>query len=172
MKTTGQLIEKTTKNSKGIVSLTSNSEIVRNYIETVWNSRALDQIDKFIAVDYQDFSFLPTVPPNPNGLRFWIENTSRAFDHTTTIESIIQEHDQVAVRISFTAKHIGPWRNIHPTSRTVTVKGFRFFQLKDRMIIRHWALIDGEALQTALTGEHHGCELPNVGSETESNNRI
>ena len=157
-------------NEASIAAARSNTEIVKDFIQCVWNSGALDRIPEFIADDYHDFSFLPAVPPNRDGLTFWIENTSRAFDHTTTIESTVEEKDQVAVRISFTAKHIGPWRNLPPTSRTVTVKGFRFFQLKDRKIFRHWALIDGEALQTALTDEYHGCEISNV-SDTEKKER-
>jgi predicted ester cyclase len=136
-----------------------NKEVVSHYIETVWNKRDLSAIDTYIADDYRDYSFPPAVPPNKAGLRTWIENTSAAFDHVTIIESIIEENDEVAIRISFRAKHIGKWRNIPPTSRDTSAKGFRFFKMRDNKIIAHWALIDGEALQTALTDTHHGCEV-------------
>ena len=137
----------------------SNKEIIRSFIECVWNGRQLDQINEFISCDYQDFSFLPAIPPTKAGLRSWIENTSAAFDHKTTIESILQEADEVAVRITFEVKHIGVWRNIAPTGRTIAIKGFRFFRLTNNKITHHWALIDGEALQTALTDQYHGCEV-------------
>lgn len=138
----------------------SNKEIVNQFIQTIWNSRQLDQINEFIADDYQDYSFLPAIPPTRDGLKLWIENTSRAFDHKTIIDSSIEEGDYVAVRVTFYATHIGKWRNVEPTSRTASVKGFRFFRLNDGKIRQHWGMIDGEALQTALTDQHHGCMIP------------
>lgn len=138
----------------------TNKQIVFDYIDTVWNKNDLSAIDRFIADDYRDYSFLPAVPPNKTGLIAWIKNTSGAFDHTTVIESAVAENELVALRISFTIKHHGLWRQIAPTGREATVKGFRFFKLRDRKIIAHWALIDGEALQNALTDQYQGCVLP------------
>jgi predicted ester cyclase len=138
----------------------NNKEIVKSFIESVWNLRQLERIDDFVSGNYRDFSFLPAIPPTRDGLRTWIENTTSAFDHHTTIESMIAEGDQVAVRISFKVKHIGTKRGIDPTGRTTTIKGFRLFMLEGEKISQHWALIDGEALQTALTDQYHGCEIP------------
>lgn len=138
----------------------SNKEIVQAYIESVWNLRQVDRIDEFVDSNYRDYSFLPAIPPTIDGLKTWIENTTLAFDHKTLIESVIEEDDQVAIRITFEVRHVGKWRNIDPTSRMVSAKGFRFFKLKDQKITHHWALIDGEALQTALTDQYHGCEIP------------
>lgn len=137
----------------------SNKEIVTSFIQSVWNLRQLERIDDFVSDNYRDFSFLPAIPPTRDGLRMWIENTTVAFDHHTTIESMIEEYDQVAVRISFEVRHIGTWRGIAPTGRTTSVKGFRFFKLEGGKISQHWALLDGEALQTALTDQYHGCEI-------------
>jgi predicted ester cyclase len=137
----------------------TNKQIVLNYIETVWNGRRLDEIDHFISAGYEDHSLINAIPPNRNGLRIWIENTSKAFDHKTTVETIVAEGDDVAVRVSFEVNHIGVWRGIEPTNKRVVVKGFRFFCLRDGKIVSHWALIDGEALQTALTEQPHGCAI-------------
>lgn len=139
----------------------SNTEIVRSFIESIWNARELDRMSEFVSDHYRDYSFLPAVLPTKEGLKVWIESTSAAFDHNTRIESVIQEGDQVAVRITFEVTHIGKWRNIPPTGRVTSVRGFRFFRLENQKITHHWALIDGEALQTALTDEYHGCEIPN-----------
>lgn len=138
----------------------SNKEIVQAFIESVWNLRQLEKIGDFVSEHYRDFSFLPSIPPTREGLKSWIENTSAAFQHKTSIESIICEGNEVAARITFEVRHIGTWRNIGPTGRTISVKGFRFFKLHSGKIIQHWALIDGEALQTALTDQYHGCEIP------------
>lgn len=138
-----------------------NKEIVLDYIETVWNQRKLDQLEQFVSDDYKDHSIIPAIPPNRTGLKLWIESTSKAFEHNTVVETVLQDNDDVAVRLSFQATHIGSWRGIEPSGRQATVKGFRFFKLRDGKIIAHWALLDGEALQTALTDKPHGCAIPN-----------
>jgi predicted ester cyclase len=138
----------------------TNKEIVCSFIESVWNAQQFQKINDFVSDQYRDHSFLPVVPPTRDGLKLWIQNTSVAFRHKTTIESVVEEADQVAVRITFEVAHIGTWRNIPPTGRTTSVKGFRFFRLENQKITEHWALIDGEALQTALTDTYHGCEIP------------
>lgn len=138
----------------------NNKKVVHEYIQTIWNQRKIESIDRFIADDYVDHSFVPAVPPTKNGLKFWIRNISEAFEHVTTIESIVAEGDEVAIRLSFAARHIGKWRNIEATNRKVKVKGFRVFKLRESKIIAHWALLDGESLQSALTDKEHGCTLP------------
>ncbi|HEY0652544.1 MAG TPA: ester cyclase [Chryseosolibacter sp.] len=137
----------------------SNQQIILDYIQTVWNERSLDQLERFVSQSYVDHSFIPAVPPTRDGLKLWIQSTSKAFDHRTKVEAVVADDDQVAVRVSFHAKHIGEWRGIKPNGVTVVVRGFRFFQLRDGKIIAHWGMIDGEGLQTALTNERHGCSL-------------
>jgi len=104
-----------------------NRQIVSDYIETVWNKLELTSIKKFLSDDYQDYSLIPGVPPDRNGLLLWIQNTSEAFDHSTIIESAVAEDDYVAVRISFKITHKGTWRNIPSTGREAIVKGIPFF---------------------------------------------
>lgn len=136
-----------------------NKQTVERFIEEVWNNKNFDLLDELLHPDYRDHSFIPSVPPNKEGLKFWIQNTSAAFDHETQIESIVAEGEQVAVRIRFTVTHIGKWRGLKPKGKQVSIKGFRFFAFKEGRIIAHHALIDGEALQTELTEVYKGCEL-------------
>jgi predicted ester cyclase len=137
----------------------SNKKIVEDFLETIWNERKMTEIEKFVSADYVDHSFSSGISPDINGLKTWIENTSKAFDHKSVIETIVEENDHVAVRISFHATHIGKWRNMDATNRNVVVKGFRLFHLKNELIIAHWALIDGEALEAAITDSQHACAI-------------
>ncbi|HWI93636.1 MAG TPA: ester cyclase [Flavisolibacter sp.] len=108
-----------------------NKQTVERFIQEVWNNRNFDVLDEVLHPDYQDHSFLPSVPPTKEGLKFWIQNTSDAFDHKTHIESIVSEGNHVAIRIRFSVTHIGTWRGVAPTGRQANIKGFRFFTLKD-----------------------------------------
>ena len=140
--------------------IAKNKKIVTDFFREIWNNQNLKAIPEYIHDDYQDHSFITGIPPTREGLSFWIKNTSAAFEHTTHIESMLADADEVATRIRFQVKHTGKWRNLEPTGKEVNIKGFRFFRLKDEKIIAHWALIDGETLESELTTEYHGCKLP------------
>lgn len=135
----------------------SNKQVVEQFIEQIWNKQQLDTLDNLVHEDYKDYSFLPSVPPTKDGLVMWVKNTSAAFNHHTRIEDIVAEGEQVAIRVQFAVTHIGTWRGIAATGKTATIKGFRFFTLKDGKIIAHHALMDGEALQSQLSEVYAGC---------------
>ena len=139
--------------------INKNKQTVQRFIDEVWNNKNFDVLDEILHPDYRDHSFLSSVPPTKEGRKFWIQNTSAAFDHETQIESIVAEGDEVAVKIRFSVAHIGTWRRIEATGRRASIKGFRFFSFKDGKIAAQHALIDGEALQSQLTEVYKGCEI-------------
>ncbi|RYY97147.1 MAG: hypothetical protein EOO11_11710 [Chitinophagaceae bacterium] len=138
----------------------NHAALVRAFIEAAWNARPTEDLSAFLHPGYADASLPPHFPAGAEGLRRWIAATGAAFDHHTTIEDLVADERTVAVRLTFRARHIGPWRGIGATGQEVTVKGFRFFSMQDGRIIGHHALIDGEALEAALRGAAHGCALP------------
>jgi predicted ester cyclase len=56
-------------------------------------------------------------------------------------------------------KHIGMWRNIEPTGAEIYAVGYRYFKLENNMIIAHWALIDGNAIENQINQSVHGCKI-------------
>lgn len=141
------------------MTITTNKTLISEFIRQVWNERKLELLDRFIHADYRDHSFIPSVPGNKEGLVQWIGAVSASFDHQTVIESLVAENDMVAAHILFRVKQVGRWRNVEPSGKAAEVKGFRHFRMKDGKIMEHWALLDGEALQTALTNTTHGCTV-------------
>ncbi|RYY81383.1 MAG: hypothetical protein EOO15_24465 [Chitinophagaceae bacterium] len=137
-----------------------NARLVSAFLEEVWNTGGLDRLDEFVHPDYRDNSLPEGFPKDRSGLELWIRNTSKAFEHRTIVESLVADEQHVAVRLSFEVRHTGAWRGIAPTFRSVTVKGFRYFEVEEGKIKSHWALIDGEGLHAALTEKPQGCALP------------
>lgn len=141
------------------MSINANKTLVSEFVHQIWNERNLAVLDQFIHSDYHDHSFIPSIPTTKAGLVQWIGAISASFDHRTVIVSLIAENDMVSAQISFQVKQIGLWRNIKPSGKKAEVKGFRQYRIKDGKIVEHWALLDGEALQTALTETVHGCAV-------------
>lgn len=134
--------------------------IVIDFIEKIWNQKDFDTLSKFLATDYYDHSLPNGMPQNTKGLSLWIQMTSSAFEHHTSIQEILCEGNSVFIRIKMKLKHVGPWRGHAPTGVTIETSGYRLFRLKEEKIVEQWALLDADSITEAITGASHRCTLP------------
>jgi predicted ester cyclase len=122
------------------------AQIVAAFINDVWNNGATPDLHP----SFVDHSLPPALGDNAASLATWVAQTSMAFEHRTLIEDQVTEGDKSVVRITMRMKHIGTWRDIPATGKEVQTRGYRLFRIADGKIIEHWALIDGNALETQL----------------------
>lgn len=99
------------------------------------------------------------LPASADGLKSWILSTGKSFSHHSVIEAILGEGDEVMIKIRIQLKHIGIWRGIEPLGAEVSAVGYRYFKLKDKRIIGHLALIDGNAIENQLKETSVGCKI-------------
>src|SRR4051812_15730668 len=102
---------------KKMKQFSNNKALVRAFIETIWNECNFKELDLFIHPAFKDLSLPPVFTDDKEGMKKWIQATSNAFEHHTTIEDIVAEDDKVIVKILMTLKHVGFWRNIPATGR-------------------------------------------------------
>lgn len=138
----------------------NNSTVVANFIDEVWNHRNFENMDSFVHPAFVDHSLPEKLSPDMEGTKKWIIATGSSFEHQTIIEDQVTEGDKSVVKISMHLKHIGTWRDIEPTGFIVTTKGYRMFRLQDGKIIEHWALIDGQSIESQLKTNLQGCKIP------------
>ena len=136
-----------------------NSILVQQFIEQIWNKKSFEILDNFLHPAFKDHSLIPSLSPDKEGLKKWINATSISFEHETVIEDQLNEADQIIVRIKMKLKHIGVWRGIEPTGFELNTTGYRHFKIKDERIIEHWALIDGETIEKQLKDASLGCTI-------------
>lgn len=136
-----------------------NSIVVQNFIEQIWNNKAFEKLDNFLHPDFKDHSLSPLLPPDKKGTQQWIITTGLSFEHHTIIEDQVTAGDQSIVKIKMKLKHIGVWRGIEPTGMEVYTPGYRHFKMKDHHIIEHWALIDGQSIESQLKKASQGCKI-------------
>jgi len=137
----------------------NNAILVQNFIEQIWNQREFEKLENFLHPDFHDYGLPPIFPPNQEGTKKWILNTGASFEHNTIIEEQVTEDDKSILKIRMNLKHIGVWRNIQPTGIDLHAVGYRYFKLNDGKIIEHWALIDGQAIETQLNNVIKGCKI-------------
>ncbi|AHM60542.1 putative ester cyclase [Flammeovirgaceae bacterium 311] len=137
----------------------TNKEIVAGFIEEIWNQKHFNKMGIYLHPEFKDHSLPPSLPPNQEGLKFWIMGTGKAFENQTFVDEIVGEDDKVIVKIKMLMKHIGKWRDIEPTGAEVYAAGYRYFKLIDFKIIEHWALIDDNAIENHLKEVQKGCKV-------------
>ncbi|PSR51895.1 hypothetical protein AHMF7605_28715 [Adhaeribacter arboris] len=138
----------------------ANHKLVSEFVEQIWNKQNFEKLDDFIHPEFKDFSLPPALTPDKEGLKNWIMATCASFEHKTVIEDQVTEGDKSIVKIRMELKHIGVWRDMPPTNLEVLTQGYRFFKIKAGKILEHWALIDGQAIESQLKGASNGCTLP------------
>jgi len=133
------------------MSTAQNKNIVRRYLEEVWNKKNLDAVDELLAENYVDHS-LPPEFQGREGVKQWVKAVSTFFDEQTIVEDQVTEGDRSIIRLTMRLTHRGEWRGIPPTGKQVEIKGYRAYRLEGDKIAEHWALIDGDSLERQLRG--------------------
>jgi steroid delta-isomerase-like uncharacterized protein len=131
------------------MSAEETKNVVRRYIEEVWNRQNLEAVDEFLAEHYLDHS-LPPESSGRAGVKAWVKAVSAVFDEQTIIEDQVTEGDRSIVRLTMRLTHRGEWRGIPATGKQVEINGYRTYRLEGGKIVEHWALIDGDSLEREL----------------------
>ena len=79
-------------------------------------------------------------------------------DVRTSIDDLIAEHDRVVLRWTTTGSHTGPYGEVPPTGRVVTMRGTDVYRLDGGRVVEAWSLWDGLAAYQQL-----GLVDPDVG---------
>lgn len=109
------------------MSLEANKDLIRTYVETVFNQRQVERADQLVVPDYVDHAALPGQAPGLEGAkRKWAMYLAGIPDLRVTIEELVAEGDNVAVRRSYAAPTEGScWvSRLQPTVRGCGVMGF------------------------------------------------
>jgi predicted ester cyclase len=79
----------------------------------------------------------------PDGFRDVIRWLGAAFaDISITPQDLIACGDKVVARTRFKALHVGPFRDIPPTNRTIQLDQIDIWRIEDGLIAEHWACMD------------------------------
>jgi steroid delta-isomerase-like uncharacterized protein len=133
------------------MSLEANKEVIRAYVETIFNQRQVDRAEELVAPDYLDHAALPGQAPGLEGAkRKWGMYLVGIPDLRVTIEELVAEGDKVAVRRSYAGTHQGELLGIPPTGKQVRIGGISIFRLAGGKIAEQWEQLDRLALMQQL----------------------
>jgi uncharacterized protein (TIGR02246 family) len=126
-----------------------NKALARRYWDEVINQRKTAVLDEIFPADYIQHHV--GVPPGLAGIKAFVAAMFAAFpDQHATIEDILAEGDRVLIRTTVRATHTGPFRDIAPTGRQVSVEVLDIWRVEDGKLKEHWGVFDNLAFLRQL----------------------
>jgi steroid delta-isomerase-like uncharacterized protein len=136
----------------GTMNTEANKAIARRYFEEVFNGKQLDRVGELFA---PDAIYSLAGLPEPVCGSAAIQGAAAGFlagvpDLHMTIESLIAEADQVAVRYTGRGTHLGDLMGIPPTGNQIVLPGIAMYRVAEGRIVAGWDIADIVALLAQL----------------------
>ena len=135
-----------------------NKEIVAAFHRRLWAEADLSVIEEVIAEDavthWGDAESGTVAAIRADAERYFSAFT----DVSTSIDDLLGEDDTVVLRWTTTGTHTGPYGNVPPTGRVVSMRGVDTYRLDGGRVVEAWSLWDGLAAYQQL-----GLVDPDVG---------
>lgn len=133
------------------MNLEANKQLCRDYFtaflagDTAWMAR-------HIAPDFvRHDPGLPFEVRGPDGVQRLHDLLMVAFpDMRLPLQDVVAEGEKVLVRLRVQATHSGDFGGMAPTGRTVDIGVLDLFQIREDVIVEHWALLDNLGLLKQL----------------------
>ena len=120
------------------MSTEENKAIVRQFFEEGPSKGNLSIADILLSPDFSIHGPLPA-SPGIEGMKEIITTCRAAFEHlNVTIEDMIAEGNNVAVRFTARGVHKGDFMNLSATGKPITMTGIEIFRIKDGKITEIW----------------------------------
>ncbi|MDD4619498.1 MAG: ester cyclase [Methanosarcina sp.] len=120
------------------MSTEENKIIVRKFFEEGPSKGNLNIANELLSPDFALHVPLPA-PPGIEGINEVITSCRAAFEHlNVTIEDMIAEGNNVAVRFTAHGVHKGDFMGLQATGKPITMTGIEVFRIKDGKIAELW----------------------------------
>lgn len=133
------------------MTLEANKQLCRNYFaaflkrDTAWMQRHI--APGFVRHD----PGLPFEVRGPEGVATLHDALMPAFpDMQLPLLDFVAEGEKVLVRLKVQATHTGPFGDLAPTGRRVDIDVLDLFQIRDGVLVEHWALLDNLGMMKQL----------------------
>ena len=126
------------------MSAEGNKAVVRQ-IEEAWDTGNLDALDPLFEPNFVAHMAIPGMPPGLAGAKMAHQMSLQSFpDRRTTIEDIIADGDQVAVRVRMRGTNRGglAWMGVPANGNKVDTSWISIYRLANGKVVEHRAVMD------------------------------
>lgn len=131
--------------------LEANKQLCRDYFAAFLKGDT-DWMRKHIAPTFvRHDPGLPFEVRGPQGVKQLHDVLMPAFpDMKLPLEDFVAEGEKVLVRLRVQATHSGQFGDLAPTGRRIDIGVLDLFQMRDGVLIQHWALLDNLGMMKQL----------------------
>jgi steroid delta-isomerase-like uncharacterized protein len=120
------------------MSTNDNVALVRRFIDEVFLEGRYDAVDELVADDFTAHTWGPA-PVGRDGMKAAIERVSAGLsDATMTVEDVIAQDDRVVVRLTSSARQVGPFMGLPPSGKRYEIGEIHIFRIQDGRVAEHW----------------------------------
>jgi steroid delta-isomerase-like uncharacterized protein len=132
------------------MSLDDNKRIARDFIDRVFVHGDPDAIDELAAEDFTAHTFGPQ-PVSRDMLKAALPRVAAGIkDPEFRIDDVIAEGDRVAVRLTSSATHVGPFMGVPASGNRYSIQEIHVFRVRDGEVVEHWHEFDKASLLAQL----------------------
>ncbi|MEJ8827079.1 ester cyclase [Variovorax humicola] len=133
------------------MSLESNKQLCRDYFKA-FLAGDTEWMKKHIAPGFvRHDPGLPFEVKGPDGVAKLHDALMPAFpDMQLPLEDFVAEGEKVLVRLTIHATHTGAFGDLAATGKRIEVPVLDLFQIRDGVLIEHWALLDNLGMMKQL----------------------
>ncbi|MGA1317832.1 MAG: ester cyclase, partial [Rubrivivax sp.] len=123
--------------------LEANKQLCRDYFKA-FLARDTEWMSRHIAPDFvRHDPGLPFEVRGPQGVAQLHDALMPAFpDMVLPLQDFVAEGEKVLVRLRVQATHTGAFGDMAPTGRRIDIGVLDLFQIRDGVLVEHWALLD------------------------------
>ena len=139
-----------------------NKEIVRRFVQEVWNEGKLDVADEVLAANYIEHPSTPNEAKKeeahgPDVMKRFVQMFRGAFpDMIFTIEHMVAEEDKVAIHLVGRGTHEGELHGLPPTGKRVNIGGAAIHRIEGSKIVETYQVVDRLSLREQLGAPQMG----------------
>ena len=136
--------------------LERNKEVARQVIERIFVRQEDTALDELVSDRFVAHTFGP-MAPGREGLREGMRRAGAGVsDARFEIHDMIAEGDEVAVRLTTSARHTGRFMGIEPSGNRYQIDEIHIFRIREGLLVEHWHAFDRAALLGQLKGDAAG----------------
>jgi steroid delta-isomerase-like uncharacterized protein len=132
------------------MAIEDNKALVRRFIREIFEQGHLEAVEELCADDFIGHTWGNA---DKEDLKQAMGRVAKGLaDAHFTIDDMIAEDDQVAVRVTASARQVGEFMGMPAGGRTYEIGEMHIFRIRDGKVVEHWHQFDVPEMMKQLGG--------------------
>jgi steroid delta-isomerase-like uncharacterized protein len=130
------------------MTIEDNKALVRRFISEIFEQGRVEAVDDLCAEDFIGHTWGNA---DKEGMKQAMARVANGLaDAQFTIEDMIGEDDQVAVRLTASARQVGEFMGMPASGKTYEIGEIHWFRVRDGKVAEHWHQFDSAGMMKQL----------------------